>query len=219
VRAVNATLPAGQRFRIVLADPPIDWSEVSTFADWARVNRDTHATDVIEREVLANRRKALLVFGAMHLARRDIQVNFQRSAIGGMVVEQLERRQPGAVFNIYASPLPDAIAETAPALLRLERSSIGRQAFAKILGEAAPSRRFDPKAGRPIAPNEHVELPFADVFDAVLYMGPTVTYAEPSPLVFADEAYYLEAVRRSRVLHDTGLDQIEALRAQYLAKR
>jgi hypothetical protein len=54
----------------VLGDPPIDWSAVRTTDDltkWMNV-RDTHAADLIRREVLEKRRRALVIYGGGHFS-------------------------------------------------------------------------------------------------------------------------------------------------------
>jgi hypothetical protein len=216
VRTMNAERSPSKRFRVVLADPPIDWSTVSTWADWTRTNRDAHAAEVIEREVLAKHRKALLVFGAMHLGRRNIQVNYAPS---GMLVERLEEHHPGAVYTVYATPLatesPSCTGDECltARLSPLANDPAGQQDFATVVGDAP---RFGEKG--PLDPSTYVALPFAKIFDALLYCGP-VAFAEPSPTIFADEAYYKETVRRSHVLHDMSLAEIESLRARYLESR
>ena len=204
VREVNATRP----LRVVLGDPPIDWSTVATWSDWTKYKRDAHAADVVEREVLARGRKALVIYGGSHVSRRNIQVNYAPS---DRLVELLAKRHPGKVFNIYASPV-DVGGE--PRLIRLSDDPIGRRDFAQVLGDAAPQRRFDETTGKPVDPSQHAVVPFAEVFDALLYLGPSATYSEPVPAVLADEAYYRELVRRSRVLDGMALDQIETLRAK-----
>jgi len=171
VRDANAKRT--KKLRVVLADAPLDWSAVETWADWARAKRDAYAAGVIEREVLAKHRKALVVFGAMHLARHDT----------AMLADELEHRHPGKLFTVYATPDEDK-----PPMC--------------VAGEHCPEYTLT--------------LSREDTFDARLTIGAEVTYAEPAPSVFADEAYYNEAVRRSHILHDVGLDEIQRLRAKYL---
>ena len=90
VRSVNERLPPSRKLRVVLADPPFDWEQVrqsnelpaSTqpgrvrlYGLWmdkeqaAAFDRDRHAAEVVQREVLSKSRRALLVFGDMHLRR------------------------------------------------------------------------------------------------------------------------------------------------------
>ena len=81
VRVVNQSLAKNRQLRVLLADPPIDWSAVKTAPDhfkWLRM-RDTHGAELIQREVLAKKRKALLIFGAMHLQRKNISATTSRS--------------------------------------------------------------------------------------------------------------------------------------------
>ena len=75
IRAVNATLPAGRRFRVLLGDPPIDWREVTSPADddmndW----RDAHFAWVVDTQVRAGR-KALIFVGGGHITRKVIFPN------------------------------------------------------------------------------------------------------------------------------------------------
>lgn len=100
VREVNRALPAAQRLRVVLGDPPIDWSTVHTFADWTRSKRDQHAADVIEREVLAKQRKALVIYGAMHVKRGT-----------GMLVDQLEAKRRVYTVEVTEDAGPRFIGE------------------------------------------------------------------------------------------------------------
>ena len=69
VRAVNWTLPADQQIRVLLGDPPIDWSKVTNRRELLVIlaQRDTHPASVIEKQVLAKGHRALLCYGAEHL--------------------------------------------------------------------------------------------------------------------------------------------------------
>ena len=69
VRAVNWTLPPGQRIRVLLGDPPIDWSTITTRQQVFSflMQRDSHAASVVEQQVLARGCRALLCYGAAHL--------------------------------------------------------------------------------------------------------------------------------------------------------
>jgi hypothetical protein len=85
VRSLNLTLPAEKRVRVVLGDPPIDWSVVRGPADedmndW----RDAHFAWVVEEQVLKKGRRALLWIGGAHLGRRvrlpDVTARLQSHA-------------------------------------------------------------------------------------------------------------------------------------------
>lgn len=85
VRRVNARLPADRRLRVLACDPPIDWSKVRSRADLGPfMDRDAVIVAVIEREVLAKHRKALVPFGINHMrhgrgAARRIEADYPNS--------------------------------------------------------------------------------------------------------------------------------------------
>jgi hypothetical protein len=81
VRDVNASLPRERRLRVLLGDPPIQWEAVNSRADHAEwfEQRDSYPANLIQREVLPSKRRALLVFGSMHLVRHVIGVNYSES--------------------------------------------------------------------------------------------------------------------------------------------
>jgi hypothetical protein len=111
VRDINKSLAPDRGLRVLAGDPPIDWSRVASFEDWARAKRDPHAAAVIEREVLAKRRKALVVYGAMHVERGT-----------GMLVDLLEQKgQRVFTIQVTEEPGPRWIGEHCEA--RAERTS------------------------------------------------------------------------------------------------
>lgn len=79
VREMNMQRPRERQLRVLLADPPIDWSVVRTAGDlrkWIEL-RDSHGAEVISREVLAKNRRALVVFGQGHLQRKNLLANYE----------------------------------------------------------------------------------------------------------------------------------------------
>ena len=69
VRSANLKLPADQRIRVWLGEPPIDWSKISTRADFIPLlrARDDFPGALINREILGKNRRALVVYGGGHL--------------------------------------------------------------------------------------------------------------------------------------------------------
>jgi outer membrane protein OmpA-like peptidoglycan-associated protein len=87
IRSLNTTLPLDRRVRVLLGDPPIDWSAVRGPADedmndW----RDAHYAWVVEEHVMKKGRRALLWIGGAHISR---QVPFPDS-----LIHLLDRRFP-----------------------------------------------------------------------------------------------------------------------------
>jgi hypothetical protein len=70
VRETNHALPPEQRIRILLGEPPIDWSEIRTREQWLKIleTRDDYAAGVI-KGVLARKEKALVIYGGGHFGR------------------------------------------------------------------------------------------------------------------------------------------------------
>ncbi len=129
VRSLNRRLPAAKRLRIVAADPPIDWSKIQSLQDITPFfDRDGNIASVIEREMLAKHRKALMLFGVFHL--------LHGSGPGqGDAVTMYERRYPGKTFVVsdlgyYSTggePLADSQAALGvwPSLLKTKNSKLG----------------------------------------------------------------------------------------------
>ena len=95
VRSLNGTLPLNKRIRVLLGDPPIDWSVVRGPADedmndW----RDAHFAWVVGEQVMKRGRRALLWIGGAHLSR---QVFFPNS-----LIHLLDRRFPGQTLVALA---------------------------------------------------------------------------------------------------------------------
>jgi outer membrane protein OmpA-like peptidoglycan-associated protein len=93
VRSVNAGLAPALRIRILLGDPPIDWSRVNGPADedmndW----RDAHFAHVVERQVVDRGQKALLLIGGAHLSRKVVLPN--------SLIHLLDSRFPGQVWVV-----------------------------------------------------------------------------------------------------------------------
>jgi len=104
VRAVNATLPRARRLRVLLGDPPIDWTKMHERADhyqWLAM-RDSYPAALIQVEVLAKRRRALLVYGQLHFQRLNVMSNLDMQDWRMQtIVSLLERAGPTRVFTIW----------------------------------------------------------------------------------------------------------------------
>lgn len=111
VRALNATLPSARRIRVLLGDPPIDWSAVTSPADedmndW----RDAHFAHVVEREVRNRNETALLLIGGAHIGRKVVFPN--------SLIHLLDSRLPGQTWVIAVLDIGRADAAVAARLRR-----------------------------------------------------------------------------------------------------
>jgi len=67
VRDINRTLPEEKQLRVILGDA---WYDSS--AGPPQMRTDASVVEIIEREVIAKKRKALVVYGGMHLLRKPL---------------------------------------------------------------------------------------------------------------------------------------------------
>jgi hypothetical protein len=207
VRSINQTLPRSRRIRVILGDVPVDWSRIRSAADADLVPtgdlRETYYAAVVEQEVLAKHRQALLVCGGNHL-RRGI-----RTTPGGLVPPNdpdqpsagtlLDDRHPGALFvvlpfatynaAVHSLPpgVPERVAETlaawpVPSLAALANTWLGPQTM--------PDRALDPGST------------FHDQADAILWLGSdsAQTCARADPALYQTGSYATKLRRRSQIL-------------------
>ena len=109
IRNLNESVPLSKRIRVVLGDPPIDWSVVRGPADedmndW----RDAHFAWAIEEQVMKRRRRALIWIGGAHLGR---QVRFPNS-----LIHLLDRRFPNRTLVALSIDRRDVSQEVADRL-------------------------------------------------------------------------------------------------------
>jgi hypothetical protein len=99
VRALNQSLPADRKIRILLGDPPFDWSKVQTVHDLSRDDRDKFVADLIVRESLAKQRRVLIVYGHIHYLRGRRDSIVTRLEAAGHKVFSIATLGPGAVLG------------------------------------------------------------------------------------------------------------------------
>jgi hypothetical protein len=218
VRRINQKLPPEKKFRVVAADPPIDWNKTKNAADFARgqfMMRDPAIASVMEKEVLAKRRKALMLFGTGHLYHNHIE-HAPMSLISA--VETYEKNYPGATLVIenhtgfgnnsplakyndefesrMASwPIPSLV-EDLPGtwladLLDKTHNLGGGAVFFKV---GKDGKRIESVI-------DSGEVPATKLLDAYLYLGPRdLLLKELRPAeVFLDKEYMAEMQRRAAI--------------------
>jgi hypothetical protein len=189
VREVNQALPRERQLRVLLGDPPIEWENVRSPRDLNRWTgeRDRHPADLVQKEVLAKNRRALLVYGAGHLWRRTPPAPRERGGQFPTLVRLLERTgtkvftvvRPGTGEN---SPLqPDAPSWPVPSLVILRNTVLGQARFRFYAPMPATFPGTDPL--------EDVRM--QDQFDALLLFGQSagLRTARLSPALCADQGY------------------------------
>jgi hypothetical protein len=204
VRAVNARLPRERQLRIILGDPPIDWDAVRTREDhrkWIAL-RDSYPAAVVQLEVLAKQRKALLVYGQLHFQRRNVASNYDMTPREAQtIVSLIELATPVKVFTIWQQELPpvkmDQSSWPVPSIALVRGTALGAADFALYAGRVASSR-VAIRDGKvvPVPREDWRTVKAEDQIDAVLYLGPpaamTVRQSHEIPRALCAEPGFLE---------------------------
>jgi hypothetical protein len=195
VRAVNETSSGGRRLRVVLGDPPIDWDAIQGKSDhfrWVEM-RDAYPAAVLQIQVIANKRRALLVYGTGHLQRKNVLSNFEMADWRSQtLVSLVERAGPTRVFTIAGAKERHAAGWQPPALAPIGGTALGALDASEYFG---PPRRFVVHDGKvvPVTREEWRMLRAEEQFDAVLYLGPPPpTEADPLSGKLCAEPGYVE---------------------------
>jgi hypothetical protein len=192
VRTLNASLPAERKLRILLGDPPFDW-EHATREESIRIGlqRDPFAAALIQSELLAKKRRALVVYGDMHFARRP--------ALGGSNLVTRLLTMQARVLNVWT--------HAATSDLRTLQSDISAwrvPSFAFSAGTTLGAAPLGFYRGIGTADATRME----DQFDAVLYLGPpssiTIRRSEIAPELCADADYMKMRLSRMALIEPPG---------------
>jgi hypothetical protein len=160
VRALNRVLPRERQLRVLLGDPPIDWSTVNSKDEYMTLvrQRDSHAADVIRREVLAKNRHALVVYGEGHLQAKSERP--AHSMAGLLEAAGARVFTIASTFADLSAFQPDVTSWRAPAIAMLRGTRIGAAPYERLFGPQPPLPFLQ----------EHPRV--EDHFDAILYLGP-----------------------------------------------
>jgi para-nitrobenzyl esterase len=213
VRAVNRRLPPARRIRVWGGEPAADWDKIHTREDMARflMQRDESAAAVIEREILAQGRKAVVIYGGLHFMPPPPPPGMTPNpGLKGLV----ERTRPGAFYMIapyFGFLQADCVAafEAATRWLPLSLAApVAGTSLEALLTRpgCAVSRPPQPAPGSSAAAAEAVaqrqaaalrRMSGADA-DALLYLGPaaSLTRSPDDPDLVNDPAYAAEIRRR-----------------------
>jgi hypothetical protein len=209
VRAVNRGLPEQDRIRVLLGDPPVDFTQLQSAADADELpapgGRDTFYADLVEREVLAEARRALLIAGGGHL-HRGVSANDNPEQ--GNAGTLLSAEHPDALFVIEPLPFNQPDGEDPHDWVETAMASWPRPSMALIEGTWLAAQ---PVVYRALEP----DLTFGDQVDAVLWLGPetTLTASQADPEIYRSGDYATELARRSTIL-----SEIEGQPIDYIAE-
>jgi hypothetical protein len=184
--------------------------------------RDTHFASIVEQQVLAKNRKALLIIGTVHLFKARPRVAGQTPGAPalakrpGNVTQLLKEHHPGSVFVIaphrgFGNLRPELAELNAKLEARMAAWSKPSLVFVKDtwLGALETTAFVPPMIGPDGRPRDpFAGLTFVDMVDAYLYLGPrdSLTRSNPSPEILKDPAYLDELSRRSQIIFGQPFD-------------
>jgi hypothetical protein len=189
VRQINQKLPLQKRLRVVAANLPIDWSKVQSQDDYVAIrnNLGSTITTVIMTEVLAKKRKALLLFGEGHLAHKGLNVN----------VAEYEQTYPGVTFTIWTHHGfgPDNALDVHNDRLEARMKSWPIPSLVPIKGTWLAD--LDLAYFAEFVTRSMAGIEIADAFDAYLYLGPRDTLSrEHIPDDILNDKSYIEELNK-----------------------
>ena len=200
VRSLNASLPRQQRIRVFLGDPPIDWDSPTEKQDREQFMfmRDSFPAGLIQREILAKGRRALIVYGQGHLQRRQMLSNYDMSHPAAQTIVSLLERSGVSLFTVWGNTRADletlqpSIASwSRPSLTLVRGNVLGATDFQFFFSDV--SNRLAVTDGKlvPIPRDQWQTFRMEDQFDALLYLGPpsSITISQLPTSLCADAPY------------------------------
>ncbi len=222
VRQINRTRPAGRRMRILLGDPPIDWTTVQTREDHFKwlAQRDCFPAALVQTEVIAKERRALIVYGHLHFQRRQMLSNFFMDDPRAQTIVSLLERAGPRVFTVWSladeliGAFPDARSWPRPSFAAVRGTSLGGLDIARLYPNR-PRMQIVDGAMKPLATRDWAALPVEQQLDAVIYFGTTAEdqRLQPSSTPCSRPGFLEERLRRITL---TGIPRFEAEAVQRL---
>lgn len=218
VREVNKTLAPDKRIRVLLSEPPIDWSAVRTKESWQRIydQRDSHAAEVITREILDAGKKALVIYGYGHFFPHLLPSTWRVPSAGADTLgEIIKRTHPGALYVIvpYGGYQPAGCSAAIEEKVKWPRRSL----IAPIRGTALQAALMPPACFQklegldPPVPAEELlrigqqiyEQDSGAAADALLYLAPVaeLMFTPTDSTMWMDVEYEKELRRRYEIRH------------------
>jgi len=209
VREINGSLNPENKFRVLLADSPIDWDAIESREDVAPFfDRAASMADILRKESLLKGRNSLFLAGGLHVSKRarthENRLGIPFSEI--TPIAWVEFKNPGVTFVIQSMGqanrlnLPELTTEGEPKFIALGSNG----PFRSIL--ASSTSNLKNRDGT--RPDVYPGLVLGDIIDAVIVWDQeTVTFLEPKPDLYDDEVFWNELNRRSQIMRGGPMDE------------
>jgi hypothetical protein len=224
VRAVNLKLPLEKRIKVWLGDPEIDWSKINSFRDLQPLlmKRDESVSRIVTEEILAKKKKTLLIIGLGHLfgpggpgplSNKITQAYPNALAVVSPFIGYLEPECNAKVISRAGTwPIPSVAGPIDGTWLKSELQLPGCnyipparvEQMKKMAGSGPPPGARIMGGGKPPSPGDILAAEFNILSgvrsDAILYLGPpdTLMQSPAEPSLYLDPDYFNQEDRRAR---------------------
>lgn len=208
IREMNMSGVAAKRYRVILADTPVDWNQIESREDLGPFfDRSSHMAERVRQESLLKGRHALFLAGGLHVSKlprrrlRDDGV-----PIGEITpVAWLSLKHPGSVYVMQSMGRA--------AELGLSRLTTSGDASAIRLGDNAELAAIPANQTTTLRnvdgtiSDVYGTHTVADITDAIILWDTTrVTLQDADPAVFQDDDYWESLNRRSQLIRGGPMD-------------
>jgi len=227
IREVNQKLPKAKQLRVLLGDTPYyTYDPANPRAPMRR--SDTFPAELIQREVIAKKRKALIVYGDMHYLRR-VPPPMPGQPVGTIV--SLLEKAGVKVFSIWTftglgaelpTLQPDIATWKKPSLTLIKDTPLGTAPFTFYYPKGSGmTMRPGPNGPIMVDLGEAIGGMMQEQFDAVLYLGPKseITYGELPKSLCADPEYVEMRAARLSAMRPLGAPTTETSPAADFRRR
>src|SRR3984885_11753028 len=211
VRAVNWTLPADKKIRVLAGDPPFDWSAVTRASQVPFPRRDPYPASLAGQS-LAKGRRVLLIYGGMHLLHTP-----QGRTLTRFIEQETEAR---AYVIVPLTPLATDPGGVFPRLAACPRGTVIPTAGSWLgdvsAGDILPGATRSVNGQTPEFVNPWCGMTFGQLADAGLYAGQAadLTASWPDPALHPAPVYWAEPKRRDAIQTKSTRPPLDTFREQ-----
>ncbi len=205
VRDRNQSAANGKKVRVLLGDPPIDWSKVDsveTFRPY--MDRDAFYAEVMTRN--CEKGRCLLICGTNHFYWKDPLSKLRpasphKNALEYYIQRQGEKARVQSVLPVFSDDKALSGKGT-PGLLSAHEPPLDKLRFGQVdQSHVSILRKIDGQMKVvEVQPDDTAAL--SDVVDWVLYLGPADQKVPAPAKLYQDRSYIKELYRRSKIVGD-----------------
>ncbi len=204
IRAINKSLPAEKKIRVMGGDPPIKWEEIKTKEDHRFYfrQRNSFPSSIALKQAVAQKKRVLIIFGGAHLAKVP-------SNVGGRINKGLT--------NLIQKELLDGVKSFSfliPKELKVEDRvhELEKGMMYETINHWSGGLHADLLFPMVFQPDGTKAKPYRaykvrDLYDALVYIGELTEWIFHSPEIFQDDEYWAELNRRSMILFGRPMDE------------